>query len=181
MPSRPYIIKAVAPQLNVRVGDIYALDYPDNTFGGYISIGIFEHNPEGPLQGLREVRRVLHPEGVAFIAVPFLNRKRQKLLKKCFIAENNALDDGLQFYQYYFSKEEFEGLLNKTGLKVIEIFPYAVYSGLTRDFSLGCRLHERGFFFWQIHRRITRWCENAPGWVRWRFAHMIMFMCRPSD
>jgi SAM-dependent methyltransferase len=174
-------LKAIAPQLNVRVGDVYALDSPDNTFGGYISIGIFEHNPDGPLRGLSEVRRVLHPKGVAFIAVPFLNRKRQKLIRQCSIAENGILDNGFQFYQYYFSKEEFEGLLKKAGLKVIEIYPYAVYSGLTRDFALGRRLHERAFFFWQINRRITRWCRNAPKWARWRFAHMIMFICRPVD
>jgi SAM-dependent methyltransferase len=70
-------LNEVAPELNVRVGDVYNLDVPDETYGGYISIGIFEHNPDGPQKGLSEVRRVLDPRGVALISVPYLNQKRQ--------------------------------------------------------------------------------------------------------
>jgi SAM-dependent methyltransferase len=174
-------IKTVAPTLNVKVGDVYSLDNCSGTLGGYISLGVFEHNPDGPLPGLLEVHRVLHKNGVAFISVPYLNNKRQKLLQQCSVAEHIVLNNSLRFYQSYFAKEDFESLLNKARLKVIDIYPYAVYAGLTRDFDLGRRLHERGFFFWQLHKRILRWCENAPRWVRLRFAHMIMFICRPLD
>ena len=55
-------VKKAAPHLDVRLDDIYHLHAPDHTYGGYISLGVLEHNPDGPLEGLREARRVLHPE-----------------------------------------------------------------------------------------------------------------------
>jgi SAM-dependent methyltransferase len=171
-------IKAVAPQLDVRVGDVCSLEVPAGSLGGYISIGVFEHNPAGPLEGLREVTRVLHPEGVAFIAVPFLNSRRQSVLRNCAGAEDEILDNGMRFYQYYFSLEDFKALLQEAGLTVVETYPYALYAGLTRDFSLGRWLDSRGFFFWHVHRLVTRFCRNAPKSILKRWAHMVMFICR---
>ena len=174
-------IHSAAPELNVRVGDVYNLDVRDNTYGGYISIGIFEHDPVGPLAGLREVRRVLHPLGVGLISVPYLNHERQKWLRGAPIATSPVSSDGVGFYQYYFSRQDFEARLQEAGLKVIEVFPHALYGAITRDFRPTQWLHEQKFFFWQIHRRITRWCRGAPEWIRWRWAHMLMFVCRRSE
>lgn len=172
------VLNEVAPELNTRVGDVYDLDVPDGTYGGYISIGIFEHNPEGPQAGLSEVRRVLHPRGVALISVPYLNHPRQKLLKAVPVADNPAHANGLQFYQYYFAREEFERYLREAGLSVIRALPYALYSGVTRDFAVGSWLHDRQFFHWRIHRRVTRWCRESPDFVGWRWGHMVMFVCK---
>jgi SAM-dependent methyltransferase len=174
-------VKNVAPELNIRVGDVYNLDVPDGTYGGYISIGIFEHNPDGPIEGLREARRVLHQNGRALIAVPYLNAQRRKWLRAVPETERSTLDNGLSFYQFYYSSEEFSHLLRQSGLDVIEIYPYGVYAGLTRDFVLGRWLHARSFFAWRIHRRVTRLCSQAPLWARWRWAHMLMFVCRRSS
>lgn len=171
-------IKNFAPYLDVSVGDVYSLDIPDGTLGGYISIGVFEHNFTGPAEGLREARRVLHPDGIAFISVPFLNIKRKKLLHQVPLANSQLLRDGLQFYQYYFSYSDFETILHNVGLTAIDAFPYAVSAGLTRDFFLGRWLISHGFFFWRIHRIFNRLCINAPLWMRWSFAHMIMFVCK---
>ena len=171
-------IKAVAPQLDVSVGDVCSLEVPAKSLGGYISIGVFEHNPAGPLEGLREVTRVLHPEGVSFIAVPFLNSPRRSVLRVCAAAEGEILDNGMRFYQYYFSLEDFEALLQEAGLTVVETYPYGLYAGLTRDFALGRWLDSRGFFFWHVHRLVTRFCRNAPKAILKRWAHMVMFICR---
>ena len=172
------LLNEVAPELKTRVGDVYNLDVPDGTYGGYISIGIFEHNPEGPQKGLSEVRRVLNPRGVALVSVPYLNTRRQKLLHRVPVAENPKHANGLQFYQYYFAREEFERYLRESGLDVIRLWPYSLYSGLTRDFTVGSWLHNREFFNWRIHRRITRWCRESPEWLVWRWAHMLMFVCK---
>lgn len=174
-------IQTVAPQLNVRMGDVYALNVPDGTYGGYISLGVFEHNPDGPQAGLREARRVLAADGVAFITVPYLNPRRQYLRRHIPIAETPALPGNLSFYQYYFSPHEFETYLQDAGFAVVEIFPYAVYAGLTRDFMVGHWLDRQDFFTWQIHHRVTRRCREAGKWVRRRWAHMLMFVCRPAS
>lgn len=174
-------IRAACSTLNVRVGDIYNLDSFDRTYGGYISIGVLEHNPDGPLQGLREVRRVLHPSGMAFISVPYLNSARAKILKTLPEASDERLPDGKHFYQYYFSRDEFTSMLEQTELQVVEEFPYAVYSGLTRDHPVMAWIQQRGFFTWHIHRMFSNWCRKAPMWARWRWAHMLMFVCRRAE
>jgi SAM-dependent methyltransferase len=171
-------LRMITPELNVRVGDVYQLDVPDGTYGGYISIGVFEHNPDDPLKGLQEARRVLHRHGVAIIAVPYLNPERQKCLRQVPVAEDARLPNGLRFYQYYFSRDEFEGFVAKAGLETIEVFPYSVYSGLTRDFASGRWLHNHSFFYWRLNRQIIRWCQKAPMWIRWKWAHMLMFICK---
>ena len=174
-------IREAAPRLNVRTGDIYRLDVPEGTYGGYISIGLFEHDPAGPQAGLKEARRALHPRGVALISVPFLNSRRQRLLKRLATAPGQETPQGLKFYQYYFSEEEFESHAASVGLKVIECFPYGVYTGLVRDSAFWGWVERRGFFAWPVHRRVSRYCANAPGWLRFRAAHMLMFACKRAD
>ena len=172
-------ITQIAPDLNVRVGDINNLDIPDETYGGYISLGVMEHNPDGPLRALKEAARILHKEGVALISVPYLNTIRKKMLKNAQETQFPDSSNKLKFYQYYFSKKEFEDLLFKAGLEVIEMFPHAVFASITRDFSLGRRLYQHGFFVYRIHKVVSRLCANSPYWTRYHFGHMVMFVCRP--
>lgn len=174
-------IKEYAPQLNVAQGDIYHINKPDGYYGGYISMGVLEHNPEGPVEGLLEARRVLHPEGVAFVTVPYLNRKRRKLITQVKEASTSPFDFGLHFYQYYFSVEEFTSLLHQAGFELVEIYPYAVFAGLTRDYGIGKWLLKNHFYHWRLQSIFTKWCENAPNWARRSYAHMVMFVCRPRN
>ncbi len=60
------------PQLTLTRGNIYALPFPDNSFDGVILSEILEH-VDDDVAGLREVRRVLKPGGVAAITVPNAN------------------------------------------------------------------------------------------------------------
>ncbi len=60
------------PDLTLTQGNIYALPFPDDTFDGVILSEILEHI-EDDVAGLREVRRVLKPGGVAAITVPNAN------------------------------------------------------------------------------------------------------------
>src|SRR3990167_913208 len=41
-------VLAFDPKLPVKVGDVANIPYHDNTFGGYISLGVIEHFTEGP-------------------------------------------------------------------------------------------------------------------------------------
>lgn len=56
---------------NVRfqTGSVYRLPFPDQSFDAVFSHALFEHLAE-PLEGLRELRRLLRPGGVAAIASP---------------------------------------------------------------------------------------------------------------
>ena len=176
-------IQEVAPELDVRLGDVYELPYAAGSFGAYLSMGIFEHNPQGPGLGLAEARRVLADGGIGLITVPFLNRARQSWRETVTTVESELLDGGREFYQFYFAQEDFEAQLQLAGFSVIEMFPHSLYAGLTRDWQLGRWLHERKFFLWNIQKRVTRWCRSTGRLnmkLRWRFAHMLMFVVRAT-
>ena len=67
------VCKEYYPDADIKVGDVRELPYPDNYFGGYISIGVLEHMIEGPDRSISEMHRVLKPGGVAIVIVPALN------------------------------------------------------------------------------------------------------------
>jgi len=88
------------PNLRFEVGDLRAMPFRNEEFGSVVSLGAIEHSIEGPMGSLLEFRRILMPEGIAIITVPFLgpirnitrflfNRpirffKRSKLLRSIF-------------------------------------------------------------------------------------------------
>jgi SAM-dependent methyltransferase len=170
--------KAIVPDLNIHVGNVYALDVPDGSYGGYISLGVFEHNPEGPMAGLLEARRVIAPQGVALISVPYLNPARKKILHRVPLENDVQLFNGLSFYQYYFSISDFVLVLRESGFKVIYTYPYAVYAAVTRDLTIGRWLHSKGFFKEKIRHNFVRSCEKAPMWMRFHWGHMVLFVCK---
>lgn len=65
--------KKFFPETEMKVGDVRKIPYPDNSFAGYISIGVFEHMIEGPETTILEMYRVLKSGGISIIIVPAFN------------------------------------------------------------------------------------------------------------
>jgi len=75
---RPYIEKAnyrimdpvpdYSPDI---VGDIHHLPFEDNSLDGIVCMAVLEH-VENPILAMQEMHRVLRPEGMLFLYVPFL-------------------------------------------------------------------------------------------------------------
>ena len=73
------------PGLDIRLGDVRSLEFPDGSFDGYWSIGVIEHFWEGYADILSEAGRILRPQGIPFshgaVVSPYRQRKaRQKRL-----------------------------------------------------------------------------------------------------
>lgn len=71
-------VKEIAPELDVRVGDVRALDLPDASFAAYWSLGVIEHFPEGYENIGHEMARVLRPGGVLLLSFPCLSPLRRR-------------------------------------------------------------------------------------------------------
>lgn len=66
-------INKAAPDLDVRYGDVRKLDFGDEYFDGYWSLGVIEHFWEGYQTIVSEMNRVLKPGGYVFVSFPTIS------------------------------------------------------------------------------------------------------------
>lgn len=100
--------------LQVELGDILDIHYPDNSFDAYISMGVVEHFEEGPGQALKEAHRVLKPGGLIFVSVPAINPIR-KFLRRPLRIIINALPMSYIMLRSTWSKSKRNAILAAAG------------------------------------------------------------------
>jgi len=170
-------VQELDPSLNVRVGDIFAIDRPDCYYAAYISLGVLEHHIQGPQAALAEAWRVLRIGGIALIMLPYLNRPRRRLYQRAREYDPQALPDNYRFYQYQEDIGDFNERLALAGFEILESLPLQLYEGLTGDFRLGRWLEKRHFFSWKLSQAVRRLCEGASAGIKLAYSHMLMFAC----
>ena len=176
-PEAVRFAKENLPRLDIRVGDVENLDMASGSVGCYLSLGVVEHFMDGPDKALKEARRLIHPEGVALISVPYLNPLRKRLKDSLTKSEKTT---ELFFHQYYYGVEGFSEYLEQAGFSVIDLWPYAVHAFLTREHivyssfwnSFACRE--------KIKKVLRKAHDHVPGFIRKQYGHMLMFVCRPK-
>lgn len=104
-------VKKEIPEINVKIGDIRNLPFPDNHFAGYWSLGVIEHFYGGYIEILSEMKRVLKPKGFLFITFPYMSPFRKFKAKiHLYKIFNNAFYNlkkkPKKFYQYILDEEE---------------------------------------------------------------------------
>ena len=116
--------------LNVKIfrGDVRSLPFKDNSFAGYISLGVIEHFEEGPLRALKEAYRILCPGGIAIITTPSLSfsqvylRAKTKIktaIKSCVKKIIKYPIHKSNFFQYWYASKTLKSLVQNAGLKVV--------------------------------------------------------------
>jgi len=70
-------VKKNIPNIDVRVGDIRSLEFPNECFDAYYSGGVIEHLEDGLGPQLAEAHRVLKKGGYFFVTVPHMNFSRK--------------------------------------------------------------------------------------------------------
>ena len=163
-------VRSLNPNLPVKVGNVTRIKVPENTYDGYISVGVAEHRKEGPETFLTEAFRILKPGGYAYISVPYVNPLRRLKGQLGFYKLKNQ--SKTNFYQYAFKRTEFSKYLLQAGFKIIETHGVAGYFGLKEELP--------GFFNLIDNikggRRIRKYIKYAE-WVN-IFGHMMLFICR---
>ncbi len=124
-------INRYAPELKIKVGDVRDLQFPDNFFDGYWSLGVIEHFYDGYERIVSEMFRVLKPEGYLFLTVPVMStlRKAKVRLKKYLeYKESEEMRDS--FYQFAFDPNDVINDLENRGFKLVDVKPCDGIKGL---------------------------------------------------
>lgn len=167
--------------LRLCTADVELLPFKDNSFGGYLSLGVIEHFTGGPEKAIREARRVLEPGGCFVVKVPratIFDRavypltlvKKNRTIRKLF----GRAPAEAHYWEQHFKVSELKGLLENNGFLVERIVPIdhehglMSFSGIFRDKSSydgpnGLCLAATGFC-----KKFMPWL-SAPG---------VVFVCR---
>lgn len=121
-------IKDKYPKLNIKLADVRDIPLKKNSIDVYLSFGVIEHFEEGPEEVLKEAHRVLKPNGLLFITIPYLNLPR--LLRNF----RNKPKTGEYFYQYLYSISELEKYIKDAGFEIRSTKKYDFINALIRDF-----------------------------------------------
>lgn len=123
-------IKTALPELSVRVGDVFDLDYADSSFAGYFSMGVMGYFEDGPEKILKEAARVLKKDGVVITRIPYFNLVRG--LKNLLGFYKSKESDN---YQFAFTVKEIRKQMDNIGLKIIKTNKYDSMRGFQDEIS----------------------------------------------
>jgi SAM-dependent methyltransferase len=159
--------KAAGP-LPLFTGNLVSLGVSDNAFDAIISIGVVEHRREGPDPFLEEKYRILKPNGLLLISVPYFNPLRLWRAAKGAYMDNV---EGCDFYQYAFTRAEFVGLLERSGFEVKRTYSYAHQNTLVQELQWMNRIPA------SLKKLILRISKHVP-YVNSELGHMLMVVAR---
>ena len=148
------------PKLDIRFGDVRALEFPAATFDGYWSFGVIEHFWDGYGDILAEAARILKCGGMLFLTAPWLSPYRRRKVRSGAFASLEFASEPAAFFQFALPREEICAALTRHGFRLVR------WRGLASDVSLkeevtGLKrpidwlLNSRGTLAKRVLRRIT--------------------------
>ena len=125
-------LKNIAPELDIQFGDVRELQFNDDFFAGYWSLGVIEHFWDGYEQIAIEMYRVLKPGGILFLAFPFMNpiRKLKSFLRIIKTSDKNVKTD---FYQFALNPDYVVSDFQKLGFRLLDKLPILGRQGLQEE------------------------------------------------
>jgi SAM-dependent methyltransferase len=118
------------PSLDIRLGDVRALDFPDGSFDGYWSIGVIEHFWKGYGEILSEAARILRPKGMLFLTAPWFSPYRQRKARTNGYSQVQFTSEPDSFYQFALSRKEIGRQLEAHGFEQLR------WRGLASEISV---------------------------------------------
>ncbi len=116
--------RTAAPSTPLAVMDLARLAVASGALAAYVSLGVVEHDADGPGAIVAEAARVLAPGGTLLVSVPYWNGARRLLTPHLIRTGRRVRAAGGEFYQFAFTRREVRAFLEAQGLRVISFHPY---------------------------------------------------------
>jgi len=95
--------------------NFYNLDFPEETFDGFWAVASLLHVPKTDIAGiLKSISKLVKHNGAGFITV-----KEKRDVEEGVIKQQRYFGSIERYFAFY-TKDEFQGLLEKTGFKIID-------------------------------------------------------------
>jgi SAM-dependent methyltransferase len=148
-----------APTMRLARADVIACPFPDAVFDAVFSSYVAEHFVDGPEELFREIHRLLKPDGLLLVVVPYNNWFRRLFTNRvlgCFYVLCRLRGRALAFTEFRYSQGEMTRALQRSGFRVEHVepddfhFPWG--KGLSLD--LGPLVRPRGAAVgsWELNR-----------------------------
>lgn len=130
-------VNKYAPELKVAIGDVRKLDYANDFFDGYWSLGVIEHFYEGFEEIASEMFRVVKPGGFVFVTCPVLSLVRKlkaSLWQYPFCEDSKSLRS--DFYQFALDPKYVVRVFSDFGFKKVKATGFDGVKGLKDEVAL---------------------------------------------
>ncbi len=130
-------INACMPSLKITSGDVRDINFPDNYFDGYWSLGVIEHFFNGYNNIINEMYRVIKPGGYLFLTFPYMSplRRLKAKFKKYPLFNPNDFDQN-NFYQFALNNKNVQKDLANLNFKLIQKIPFDGLKGLKDEIAI---------------------------------------------
>lgn len=155
-------IKEIFPDMKVSIGDVRKINFPDNYFDGYWSIGVVEHFYDGYDAIIKEARRVIKPGGFLFISFPYMSplRKIKAALGFYPFFQKEAVSKE-DFYQFALDYKDVAVKLKNEEFALIGKTPYSGTKGLKDEVSFLKPLMQKIYDSSNLFIRITNYALSV--------------------
>jgi SAM-dependent methyltransferase len=168
-------LKEVFPDLNFLFGDVRKLEFADEFFDGYWSLGVIEHFYDGYNEAAQEMKRVLKSGGYLFITFPYLSLLRKiKIRLHRYPAFDEADFNKEKFYQFAFNDETIKKDFASRGFRLVLKKPLDAVFGLGGEISFGSSFLKKLYGDPNIIFKIMRKAINIL--TSWFCGHIVLLV-----
>ncbi len=156
------LINKFAPELKVTCQDVRSLNFEDNFFDGYWSLGVIEHFYEGYEAVIKEAYRVIKKNGILFLTFPSMSILRKIKAKMGFYITYNENEDAKRnFYQFVLDEKEVIGKLSAIGFKLLKKGRYDGVIGLKDEIPIVKPIFQRLYDSPNFFLRVIKYSLNS--------------------